>query len=126
MLFDGSGEVRPGIGEACDSGVVFCEDMYDCWQTKDSLGGLMTESFNGGGTGITGDDNSLLFELLSLILKHRLSQGVFCEYLDDHWRNEDSRGIFMTELFNGGGTYITGDKNLLLFEWLYLGLKHQF
>ena len=43
----------------------------------------MTESFNGGGTGITADDNSFLFELLYLLLKHRLSLGVFCEYLDD-------------------------------------------
>ena len=43
----------------------------------------MTESFNGVGTGITGDDNSFLFELLFLLLKHRLSQGVFCEDLDD-------------------------------------------
>ena len=43
----------------------------------------MTEKFNVGGTDITGDDNLLLFELLSLILKHRLSRGVFCEDLDD-------------------------------------------
>ena len=43
----------------------------------------MTESFNGGGTGITGDDNSLLFELLALLLKHRLSQGVKYEELGD-------------------------------------------
>ena len=43
----------------------------------------MTESLNGGGTVITGDGKSLLFELLSLLLEHRLSQGVFCEYLDD-------------------------------------------
>ena len=43
----------------------------------------MTESFNGRGTGITGDDNSLLFELLSLLLNHRLSQGVFYEDLYD-------------------------------------------
>ena len=43
----------------------------------------MTESLNGGGTGITSDGNSLLFELLSLLLKHWLSRGVFCEDLDD-------------------------------------------
>ena len=43
----------------------------------------MTESFNGGGTCITSDDNSLLFELLSLILKHRLSRGVFYKDLGD-------------------------------------------
>ena len=43
----------------------------------------MTESFNEGGTGITGDDNLLLFELLSLLLNHRLSRGVLCEELDD-------------------------------------------
>ena len=33
----------------------------------------MTELFNGGGTGITSDDNSFLFELLSLLLNYRLS-----------------------------------------------------
>ena len=44
----------------------------------------MTESFNGGGTDITGDENSLLFELLSLLLKLRLSRGVKCEDLDDY------------------------------------------
>ena len=43
MVFDGSGEVWPGIEEACDSGVVLCEDMDGCWQTEDSLVGLMTE-----------------------------------------------------------------------------------
>ena len=43
----------------------------------------MTESFNGGGTGITGDDNSFQFDLLSLLLKNRLSRGVFCEELDE-------------------------------------------
>ena len=43
----------------------------------------MTKSFNGGGTGITGDEKSLLFELLYLRLKRRLSQGVFCEELDE-------------------------------------------
>ena len=42
----------------------------------------MTESFNGRVTGITGDYNLLLFELLSLLLNHRLARGVFCEELD--------------------------------------------
>ena len=44
---------------------------------------LMTELFNVGGTGITGDGNSLLFKLLFLLLKLRLSRGVKCEDLDD-------------------------------------------
>ena len=44
----------------------------------------MTESFNGGGTGITGDQNSFLFELLSFLLKYRLSRGVFCKKLDEY------------------------------------------
>ena len=39
-------------------------------------GVLMTELFTGGVTGITVDDNSFLFELLSLRFKHRLSIGV--------------------------------------------------
>ena len=43
----------------------------------------MTESFNGGGKVITSDEKSLLFELMYLLLKHRLSLGVFCEDLDD-------------------------------------------
>ena len=43
----------------------------------------MTESFNGVGTGITGDENSLMFQLLSLLLKHWLSRGVFYEELGD-------------------------------------------
>ena len=34
----------------------------------------MTESFNRGGTSITSDDITLIFELLSLQLNHRLSQ----------------------------------------------------
>ena len=83
MVFDGSGEFRPGIEEACNSGVVFCDDLDDCWQTNDSWGVLMTESFNEGFIGINGDENSLIFELLSLLLKHRLSRGVFCEELVD-------------------------------------------
>ena len=110
MVFDGSGEVRPGIEEAWDSGVMFCEDLYEFWIKKDSWGGLMTESLNVGGTGITGDDNYLLFEWLYLKLKHWLSRGVFCEDLDDCWWTEDIWGGLMTELFNGGGTGITGDE----------------
>ena len=43
----------------------------------------MTESFNGGGIGITSDEKPLLFELLYLLLNHRLSQGLSCENLDD-------------------------------------------
>ena len=43
----------------------------------------MTESFNGGGTGITGDGNSLIFDLLYLLLNNRLSGGVLCEELDE-------------------------------------------
>ena len=43
----------------------------------------MTESFHGGGTCITGDGNSFLFELLPLLLKHLVSQGVICEELDE-------------------------------------------
>ena len=62
IVFDGSGEVWPGIEEACDSGVVLCENMYDFWQTEENWGVLMTESFNGGVTGIIGDEKSFLFE----------------------------------------------------------------
>ena len=43
----------------------------------------MTESFNGGGKGITSDGDSFLFELMYFLLKHRLSQGLKCEELDD-------------------------------------------
>ena len=43
----------------------------------------MTESFNVLGTCITSDSNLLLFDLLYLLLKHRLSQGVLCEEMDD-------------------------------------------
>ena len=57
MVFDGSGEVLPGIEEACNYGVVLCEELDYCWQTEDSWGGLMTESSNGGVTGIHSDDN---------------------------------------------------------------------
>ena len=41
-VFEGSGEIRPGIEEACNYGVVLCEYLDDCWQTEDSWGGLMT------------------------------------------------------------------------------------
>ena len=64
MVFDGAAEVPPGIEEVCGSGVVFYDKLYDCWQTEDTWGGLMTELLNGGGTGIISDDNSFLFELL--------------------------------------------------------------
>ena len=55
MVFDKSGEVRPVIEEDCNSLVLLCDDMDDCWLTEDSWGGLINESFNGGGTGITGN-----------------------------------------------------------------------
>ena len=69
MVFEGSGEVQLGIEEACNSYVGLCEDLDDCWQTKSSWGELTTEYFNGEDIGITGDDNSLIFELLTLLLK---------------------------------------------------------
>ena len=65
MIFYRSAEVRPGIEEACDSDIMFYEDLHDYWQTKDSLFGLMTESFNGVVTGIIGEEKSLLSEWLS-------------------------------------------------------------
>ena len=43
MVFDGSGEVWPGIEEAYNSCVVLCEEMDECWITEDRLCGLMTE-----------------------------------------------------------------------------------
>ena len=76
-------------------------------------------------TGITSDDNVLLFELLSLLLRHRLSLGVFCEDLDYCWPTEDIWCGLMTKLFNGGETDITGYEKLLLFEWLSLQLEHR-
>ena len=69
--------------------------------------------------------NLLLFELLSLLLKHRLSQGVFCEGLDNCWQTDDSWGVLLTESFNVGRTGFTGDANSLIFQWLPLRLKHQ-
>ena len=125
MVFDGSGEVRTGIEEACNSGIVFCEELDECWQNEDSWCGLMNESFNVLVTGITGDDNPLLFDLVSLLLKHRLSRGVFCEDLDDFWPTEDSWGGLMTGLFNGEDIVSTGDDNSLLFEWISLRLNHR-
>ena len=62
---------------------------------------------------------------MSLILKQRLSREVKCEDLDDCWQNEDSWYRYMTELFNGGETDITGNDNLLFFEWLPLRLNHR-
>ena len=55
---------------------VFWEYLGDCWWTKESWCGLMTELFNGGGTGIISDSNLFLCEWLSLRLKQRLPQGV--------------------------------------------------
>ena len=83
MVFDRSGEFRPGIEETCNSCLFLCEDLDYCLQTKDILVVLITEPFNGGGTGITGDGKLFLFGLLSFILEHRLSRGVFCEELYD-------------------------------------------
>ena len=123
MLFDRSGEVRPDIEEACNSCVVLGEDLDDCWQTKDIWVGLMTESFHVGSIGITGDEKSLLFELLWLLLRHWLSRGVLCENLDDSWQTEDIWGGLMNELFNGRETGITSNYNSLIFEWQSLRLK---
>ena len=58
------------------SRVVLCEDLDDCWQTKDSWGGLKTKIFNGRETDITSNDILMLFEWQSLRLKPRLSRGV--------------------------------------------------
>ena len=85
----------------------------------------MTEPFNVGCTGITGDKKSFLFEWLSLILKHWLSRGVFCEELNYCWQTEDIWGVLITESFNVIGTGINGDDKLLLFEWLSLLLKRR-
>ena len=48
---------------------------------------------------------------------------VLGEDLDDSWQTEDSRGVLMTELFNGTETYITGNDNYFLFEWQSLRLN---
>ena len=65
MVLYESGEFRLVIEEACNSGVVVCEELDDSWRTKDSWGVLMIELFNGEGTYITSDDNLLLFEWMS-------------------------------------------------------------
>ena len=62
MVFYGSSEVRPGIEEACESGVVLFGDMDESLVTKDSLGVLMTESLYRVGTDITIDYNSFIFK----------------------------------------------------------------
>ena len=125
MIFGGLGEVQTCIEEACNSCILLCEDLDDCWQTEDTWGGLMTESFNGGGTGITSDYNSLLFEWLSLRLENWLSRGVFCEDLDYCSPTENSWGGLVNKLFNGGETYINGDDNSLIIDWIYLLLEHR-
>ena len=71
-VFDGSGEVQLGIEEACNSRVVLYEELDDYWRTDENWVGLFNESLNGGDTGITGDGKKLIFELLSLLLMHRL------------------------------------------------------
>ena len=68
---------------------------------------------------------SLLFELFWLLSSHLLSWGLLCEDLDDCWQTEDSWGGFMTNLFNGRETYITGNDISMLFEWQSLQLKPQ-
>ena len=125
MVFYGSGEVRLGIEEAWNSCVVLCEELDACLITDDIWSGLMTESFNLGDICITGDGNSLLFELMPLLLNHRVSQAVLCKELGECWQTEDIWYGLMTELFNGGETYITGNDNSFLFEWLSLRLKHR-
>ena len=123
MLFDGSGEVRPGIEEAYNSCVVLGEELDDYWRVQDSWVGLLKGSFHGGSIGITGDDNSLLFELMWLLSRHLLSRGLVGEDLDDCWQTDDSWGGLMTELFNGRETDITGNDISILFEWHSLRLK---
>ena len=125
MVFDVSGEVWLGTEEDCNSCVLLCEDLDDCWWTEDSWVGLMTESLDRGCTGINGDGNLLLFELLSLLLDNRLPQGVLCEELDYCWLIKDSWDGLMNELFSGGETYITVNDKSLLFEWQELRLTQQ-
>ena len=102
MVFDRSGEVQPGIEEACNSCYVLGEELDECWWTKDSWVGLMHVSFHRGSLGITGDDNSFLFEC---------------------WQTEESWGGLMTELFNGREIDITVNDISMLFEWQELRLK---
>ena len=103
--------------------VVLREELDDFWWTNDIWVGLMNGSFNGGSVGITGDNNSLLFELMWLLSRHLLSRGLLGENLDDCWQTEDSWGGLMTELFNGRETDITGNDISMLFEWHSLRLK---
>ena len=84
----------------------------------------MNGSFYGGSVGITGEYKSLLFELMWLLSRNLLSQGLLCEDLDDCWQTEDSWGGLMNELFNGRETDITGNDILMLFEWQLLQLNH--
>ena len=97
------------------------------WMTVDKLRtaefGLMNGSFYGGIVGITGDDNSLLFELMWFLSRHLLSRGLLGEDLDYCWQTEDRWGGLMTELFNGRETYITGNEISMLFELLSLLIK---
>ena len=69
IAFDGSGEVQPGTEEACNCGVVLCEELDDCWKTEDIWGVLMTESCNRGGTVIIDDDNRYLHHQLITSMK---------------------------------------------------------
>ena len=42
MVFEVSGEFQPVIEEACNSYVMLCQDMDECWQTEENWGVLMT------------------------------------------------------------------------------------
>ena len=123
MVFYRSGEVWPGIEEACNSCVMLGEEMDDCWWTEDSWVRLMNGWFQGGSVGITGDDNSLLFYLMWLLSRHFLSRGLLGEDLDDCWQTEDSWGGLMIKLFNGIETDTTGNDISMLFEWQLLQLN---
>ena len=68
-----------------------------------------------GSLGITGDDNSFIFELMWLLSRHLLSQGMLGEDRDDCWQTKDSWGGLMTKLFNGIETDITGNDISMLF-----------
>ena len=56
---------------------LFCEKLLDCWQIEYIWCGLMNKIFNAWGTGITSDNDLLIFELISLQFKHWLPRGVF-------------------------------------------------
>ena len=105
---------------------MFCEDLDEWWPTKDIWVVLITKSLNVWGTGITSYVKLLIFELLSLLSKHRLSQVVLCEDLDDCLQTEDIWYGLMTGLLNGGEIYITGNDNFLTFEWQSLRLNRRF